>query len=210
MSRVQLALNVDNLGESVEFYSALFGWQIMKEDEDPAHNYWHIQNGEEFIGGIPPASHRQPGVPAHWLAYFTVSDCDAVAAQAKNLGAKLYLPPTDFEDVGRISIMADPQGATIERALPHLGFDGVSDVRVGKCIRMVMGIPQYGGAGRISAAFWASLIYGSCSSGAVNITVIGSTWATVTIPVCVAALTMLPTSTWRRPTTPVIGDLTWV
>ena len=31
--------------------------------------------------------------------------------------------------------VADPQGATIERALPHLGFDGVSEVRVGKCIR---------------------------------------------------------------------------
>jgi len=29
-----------------EFYSALFGWRIMQEDEDPAHNYWHIQNGE--------------------------------------------------------------------------------------------------------------------------------------------------------------------
>src|SRR5204862_8368351 len=34
--------------------------------------------------------------------------------------------------------VADPQGATIERALPHLGFDGVSDVRVGKCIRFTI------------------------------------------------------------------------
>lgn len=31
--------------------------------------------------------------------------------------------------------VADPQGATIERALPQLGFDGVRDVRVGKSIR---------------------------------------------------------------------------
>ena len=31
--------------------------------------------------------------------------------------------------------VADPQGATIERALPALGFDGVSDVSVGKSIR---------------------------------------------------------------------------
>ena len=30
--------------------------------------------------------------------------------------------------------IADPQGATIERALPALGFDGVADVRVGKSI----------------------------------------------------------------------------
>ena len=31
--------------------------------------------------------------------------------------------------------IADPQGSTIERALPTLGFDGVRDVRVGKSIR---------------------------------------------------------------------------
>jgi phosphoribosylformylglycinamidine synthase subunit PurS len=31
--------------------------------------------------------------------------------------------------------IADPQGATIERALPALGFDGVEGVRVGKAIR---------------------------------------------------------------------------
>jgi phosphoribosylformylglycinamidine synthase len=31
--------------------------------------------------------------------------------------------------------VADPQGATIERSLPTLGFGGVSGVRVGKCIR---------------------------------------------------------------------------
>ena len=31
--------------------------------------------------------------------------------------------------------IADPQGATIERALPALGFEGVNHVRVGKLIR---------------------------------------------------------------------------
>lgn len=31
--------------------------------------------------------------------------------------------------------VADPQGATIERSLPHLGYEGVSGVRVGKSIR---------------------------------------------------------------------------
>jgi phosphoribosylformylglycinamidine synthase len=31
--------------------------------------------------------------------------------------------------------VADPQGATIERSLPHLGFEGVDEVRVGKSIR---------------------------------------------------------------------------
>ena len=31
--------------------------------------------------------------------------------------------------------IADPQGSTIERSLPTLGFDGIEEVRVGKAIR---------------------------------------------------------------------------
>jgi phosphoribosylformylglycinamidine synthase len=34
--------------------------------------------------------------------------------------------------------IADPQGATIERALPALGFAGVHDVQVGKAIRFTV------------------------------------------------------------------------
>ena len=34
--------------------------------------------------------------------------------------------------------VADPQGATIERALPQLGFAGVADVTVGKLIEFTI------------------------------------------------------------------------
>jgi phosphoribosylformylglycinamidine synthase len=34
--------------------------------------------------------------------------------------------------------IADPQGATIQRALPALGFGGVEAVRVGKAIRFTV------------------------------------------------------------------------
>jgi phosphoribosylformylglycinamidine synthase len=34
--------------------------------------------------------------------------------------------------------IADPQGATIERSLPALGFDGIRDVRVGKAIQFTI------------------------------------------------------------------------
>jgi phosphoribosylformylglycinamidine synthase subunit PurS len=34
--------------------------------------------------------------------------------------------------------IADPQGATVQRALPALGFEGVTDVRVGKAIRFTV------------------------------------------------------------------------
>jgi phosphoribosylformylglycinamidine synthase subunit PurS len=32
--------------------------------------------------------------------------------------------------------IADPEGATIERALPALGFSGITDVKAGKSFRM--------------------------------------------------------------------------
>jgi phosphoribosylformylglycinamidine synthase subunit PurS len=38
--------------------------------------------------------------------------------------------------------VADPQGATIERSLPTLGFPGVSDVRVGKLLRFSIEAPD--------------------------------------------------------------------
>jgi phosphoribosylformylglycinamidine synthase len=38
-------------------------------------------------------------------------------------------------DVQLRSGVADPQGSTIERSLPALGFEGISGVRVGKSIR---------------------------------------------------------------------------
>lgn len=38
--------------------------------------------------------------------------------------------------------IADPQGATIERSLPALGFVGIRGVRVGKAIRFELEAPD--------------------------------------------------------------------
>ncbi len=38
--------------------------------------------------------------------------------------------------------IADPQGATVERALAGLGYYGVHDVRVGKAIRFTIDAPD--------------------------------------------------------------------
>ena len=38
--------------------------------------------------------------------------------------------------------IADPQGSTIERSLPTLGFEGVEGVRVGKSIRFRIEAPD--------------------------------------------------------------------
>jgi hypothetical protein len=92
------------------FYEAVFGWQIAPGEHDSS-GYLHIKNGEQFIGGIPPAQHRNPNAPPHWLGYFLVTDADASTAKAKELGAQVYFGPMTMENVGRWSVIADPQGA---------------------------------------------------------------------------------------------------
>jgi predicted enzyme related to lactoylglutathione lyase len=93
-----------------KFYSELFGWEMMKDPQDPS-GYIHIKNGEQFIGGIPPAEHRNPNAPPHWLLYFQVASAEASTSKAAQLGGKVLMPPRKMENVGTWSIVADPQGA---------------------------------------------------------------------------------------------------
>ncbi len=41
-------------------------------------------------------------------------------------------------DVSHLPGILDPQGATVEKALPALGYDNVTQVSVGKSIRLVV------------------------------------------------------------------------
>jgi uncharacterized protein len=99
------------------FYAQVFGWKLEKGEKDPS-GYLHIKNGEEYIGGIPPAQHLSPQAPPHWLPYFEVDDCDAATSTAKEMGARAYVEPMTMENVGRWSVLADPQGAVFAAFQP--------------------------------------------------------------------------------------------
>lgn len=49
-------------------------------------------------------------------------------------------------EVSHLPGVLDPQGATVERALPALGYDNVSMVRIGKSIRLVVDAADAGAA----------------------------------------------------------------
>jgi predicted enzyme related to lactoylglutathione lyase len=103
-------LSTPDAASAQGFYEGLLGWTIAASENDPS-GYIHIKNGEEFIGGIPPAAHRNPDVPPHWLVYILAADVDATASQAQELGGSVLLPPMTMENVGRMAVIADPQGA---------------------------------------------------------------------------------------------------
>ncbi len=54
--------------------------------------------------------------------------------------------------------IADPEGATIERALPALGFNGISHVRAGKSFRMNIDAEDESSALAIAAALAQRLL----------------------------------------------------
>jgi uncharacterized protein len=87
------------------FYGGLFGWTFTPfEGEQP---YFTIQNRGATNGGMRSP---QPGEPPNWLVYFATDDVDASVAKLEQLGGKKMVEPFDFP-MGRIGIVADPQGA---------------------------------------------------------------------------------------------------
>lgn len=61
------------------------------------------------------------------------------ATTAGSIGAVQY--EARIEVTQRPGVL-DPQGATVERALPALGYRNVRDVQIGKCIRLVVDAPD--------------------------------------------------------------------
>jgi hypothetical protein len=53
-----------------------------------------------------------PGAAPRWVGYVAVDDVDGAAGLWKKLGGDIYVPPTD-SNIGRVSIVADPQTATL-------------------------------------------------------------------------------------------------
>ena len=91
------------------FYTDLFGWST--KGSAGMAEYIEFSAGGESRGGIMPMDEQFQGIPPHWGIYFMVNDCDASVARAKEMGGVVRHGPFDAPGVGRIAIMADPQGA---------------------------------------------------------------------------------------------------
>jgi hypothetical protein len=103
-------LNTPHPDVAKTFYEGLFGWKFNAAENDRS-GYLHIQNGEEFLGGVPPASSGKDE-PAQWLIYLLTGDVEVSAAKAKELGGNLVMPAMKIEGIGEMAVVADPAGAT--------------------------------------------------------------------------------------------------
>ena len=103
---------------AARFYGAVFGWE--SESFGPATMF----RLPGFVGGEP----SQPvprdvvatmipapeGAPAAWAVNLWVTDLDAVATKAKELGGEVISPPAAIEGLPmKEGVIADPEGAVL-------------------------------------------------------------------------------------------------
>jgi uncharacterized protein len=84
------------------FYGGLFGWQF----DERMPGYWVATLDGLDVAGLA----QQP--EASWNTYIQVASADQATADAMQLGAQVLVPPFDAGAAGRMSVIADPTGAT--------------------------------------------------------------------------------------------------
>jgi predicted enzyme related to lactoylglutathione lyase len=105
-------LMTTDTGAAKKFYSSVVGWG--SEDASvPGVEYTSFTADGVPVGGLmtQPDEVKKMGAPPNWSGYIAVDDVDAATARVKELGGKVHMPPRDIPNVGRFSVVADPQGA---------------------------------------------------------------------------------------------------
>ena len=109
---------------AVAFYRGLFGWELNDQPLEPGETYSMFQmRGKPVAAAYNMRPDRQSGAPPHWNAYVTVANVDEAAKKAESLGAKVFAPPFDVMDAGRMAVLQDPTGAVFQVWQPnkHIG-----------------------------------------------------------------------------------------
>lgn len=93
-----------------KFYPTFMGWTTAPF---AGEDYTMWMQGEVPVGGLMQLSDEmaQGGVHPAWVTFMSTPDCDAAAAQVRSLGGTVQMPPWDIPNIGRVAMVADPEGA---------------------------------------------------------------------------------------------------
>lgn len=107
-------LNTSDLDAAIAFYGKVVGWTV-QAGTTPGMDYRMIHAGEKQVGGMmtQPEEAKAMGAPPAWLTYVSVPDVDAEVSAFEAAGGKVLWPANDLAGVGRMAMVADPQGAAI-------------------------------------------------------------------------------------------------
>ena len=93
------------------FYTETLGWKASPWDGN-GMEYTMLKAGERPIGGIMALSEELKAmkVPSHWTGSILVDDVDAIVARTTELGGTVHKAAWDIPEIGRLAVLADPQG----------------------------------------------------------------------------------------------------
>ncbi len=114
-------LMTSDLDAAIAFYGKVVGWEV-KPGETPGMDYRIIHAGTDRVGGMMQAP--DPNMPPAWLAYVDVADVDAEVSAFEAAGGKVWWPANTLDGVGRMAMVADPQGAAIYVMTPAMPAEG--------------------------------------------------------------------------------------
>lgn len=116
---------------SSRFYTQLFGWTAVDNEDPQGGVYTQFYQGDAVIAGLGEMSPemKASGMPAIWNSYVTVQDLDASLERATGLGGRVEMPAMQIMDVGRMAILADPTAArfSLWQAGTHIGAGLVNE-----------------------------------------------------------------------------------
>ena len=95
---------------AIQFYTSVFGWGSHTADMG-GFDYTAFLVGERSNAGMMKIREEWGDMPSNWSVYFAVENCDASAEKAKSLGGTVVMSPSDIPQVGRFTLIQDPQGA---------------------------------------------------------------------------------------------------
>jgi predicted enzyme related to lactoylglutathione lyase len=100
---------------AIAFYTEVIGWKTQPFDG----GYTMFVGEQGALGGTTqlPDAAKQMGAPPYWQANVEVADVDASIAKVKQLGGNVIVAET-VPNVGRLAVIADPQGAVIAMFAP--------------------------------------------------------------------------------------------
>lgn len=105
-------LNTRGIASAKPFYKKVFGWGDKTSptgEGAPPYTEWQV-GGQSIGGGMEFSKDMPANIPPYWLTYFGVTDPDAAAKKAAELGGRVTFGPQDFPG-GRFAVLTDPQGA---------------------------------------------------------------------------------------------------
>ncbi|HEY8381660.1 MAG TPA: VOC family protein [Microvirga sp.] len=106
---------------SKRFYdSVVAGWTIEAQPSGEMDYQMIARSDGGHSGGLLRLSEemQEHGARPCWLGYLGVPDVDAAVAQVETDGGRTLLPGRDLPGIGRIAMVADPDGAPIYLMTP--------------------------------------------------------------------------------------------